>query len=104
METVSFVNQGFLCLGTYAFESSQEPTRLCAWDSKAEAWLGTIGTKCTFEEKDVGLSRKVVLGAIASTLAGVRQPHSKEYGLAAHTDAEPASVLPPRLFLNFQRL
>ena len=71
MEAVSFDNQGFLCLGTYAFESSQESTRLCAWDSKAKAWLGTIGTKCTFEEKDVGLSRKVVLGAIASTLAGV---------------------------------
>jgi hypothetical protein len=32
-------------------------------------------TKCTFEEKDVGLSQKVVLGAIASTLAGVEQPY-----------------------------
>ena len=103
MEAVSFDNQGFLCLGTYAFESSQESTRLCAWDSKAETWLGAIRTKCTFEEKDVGLSRKVVLGAIVSTLAGV-EAAVLSYGLAAHTDAEPASVLPPRLFLNFLRL
>ena len=76
MNAVSSPNQGLLCLGTYAVESSQEPTRLCAWDSMAEAWLGTIGTKCTFEQKDVGLSQKVVLGSLLLPLAGVKQPYS----------------------------
>ncbi len=95
----------FPCLGTYALENSQELTRLCAWLSRAEAWSGTNETKCTFEEKDVGLSQKVVLGAIASTLRrGRAAVPSTGYGLAAHTDAEPASVLPPELFLNFLRL
>jgi hypothetical protein len=61
----------------------------------------TNGTKCTFEEKDEGLSRKVVLGSLLRTLSRgskaavsrIRVGHSHRRGTCVHPSAQTFSKL-----------